>query len=220
MRSTLPRHPHARAVLAVVSLLAAGSCLAGRPLIVDDANVNDIGAGHIEAWIAHEAGASNTWTVAPAYGITDGVEVAAALSRDHSNQITSSAMQVKFRVTASRKDSCNFGAVMGLAHANAGGGNAPYLNGIFTCNIEGGAMHLNLGATLPTEGGTLHTWGMAYEREFGALTAHVEYFGEQQSPSTLQFGLRSEVLKNIQLDGTVGRAGGESIYSLGMKFMF
>jgi hypothetical protein len=61
---------------------------------------------------------------------------------------------------------------------------------------------------------------MAYERELGTLTAHVEYFGEQHSTPTLQFGLRSEVAKNIQLDGTLGRSGGESIYSLGLKFMF
>jgi hypothetical protein len=217
MRFTFARH-RAPLLLAFAAALSAGSCLAGRPLTVDDANVNDVGAGHVEAWYERAAGANN-WTVAPAYGLTEGVEIAAALARDSSNRVTSSALQAKFRITESRKDGCNFGATLGLAHTS-GSGDTPYLNGIFSCNMDGGAAHLNLGANRPSGSGTLRTWGMAYEREFGALTAHVEYFGEQHSTPTLQFGLRSEVAKNIQLDGTLGRSGGESIYSLGLKFMF
>jgi hypothetical protein len=208
--------PH-RAALFLISSLSVASCLAGRPLTVDDANVNDVGAGHVEAWFERAGG--NNWTVAPAYGLTEGVEIAAALARDSSNRVTSSALQAKFRITESRKDGCNFGATLGLAHADASG-NTPYLNGIFTCNMEGGAAHLNLGANRPSGSATLRTWGLAYEREHGAFTAHVEYFGEQHSAPTAQIGLRSEVVKNIQLDGTVGRSAGESIYSLGVKFMF
>jgi hypothetical protein len=210
-------HPQ-RASLLLIGVLSAASCLAGRPLTVDDANVNDVGAGHVEAWF-ERAGGANNWTVAPAYGLTEGLEIAAALARDSSNRVTSSALQAKFRITESRKDGCNFGATLGLAHADASG-NTPYLNGIFTCNMDAGAVHLNLGANRPSGSATLRTWGLAYERELGALTAHVEYFGEQHSAPTVQFGLRSEVVKNIQLDGTIGRSGGESIYSLGVKFMF
>lgn len=219
MRLLLPR-------LTITSLLALGAalcssaCFAGRPLTVDDANVNDVGAGHVEAWYARAAGAANTWTVAPAYGLVEGVEVSAALARDSSSQLTASALQAKFRLTASRKDGCNFGAVVGLAHVSDGGGNAPYLNGIFTCNQEDGAVHLNLGAVRPSGGSTQRTWGVAYERDLGAFTPHIEYFGQQSSAPTLQAGLRSDVAKNIQLDATVGRSAGESLYSLGMKFMF
>jgi hypothetical protein len=203
--------------LALVAALASDYCLAGRPLSVDDANVNEVGAGHVEAWTSHAAG-SNSWTVAPAYGLSEGLEIAAALARDSANQVNSSSLQAKFRLTESRKDGCNVGATVAMSHA--GSATTPTLNGILSCNSEAGAVHLNLGATRPAEGSTLRTWGLAYEREFGVITAHVEYFGEQQSRPTAQFGLRREVLKNIQLDGTLGRTGGASVYSLGTKFMF
>lgn len=213
------RH-HANLLCAISTFLSAGSCLAGRPLSVDDANVNEPGAGHVETWYARQPGAANTWTVAPAYGLAEGIEIGGSLSRDSSNQLNTTAVQAKFRFTESRKSGCNVGGVVGLAHASAGGGNTPYLNGIFTCNLTGGAVHLNLGATHPSGGSTLSSWGLAYEREMDNMTGHVEYFGQQQSKPTFQVGLRNDVTKNVQLDGTVGRSGGESVYSLGLKFMF
>ena len=204
----------------MLAALAAPPCLAGRPLSVDDANVNDAGAGHVEAWYARDAGASTNWNIAPAYGLTDGVEIAAALTRDRGNQSTVSALQAKFRITKSQEQGCNFGATLGLAHVNVESGNSPYLNGIATCNWSDGLVHFNLGAVRPAGSTTLRTWGLAYERELGALTGHAEYFGAQQDRPTVQLGLRGNPAKNIQLDGTLGRSGGESIYSLGTKFMF
>lgn len=195
-------------------------CLAGRPLTVDDANVNDVGAGHVEAWLARVAGAGNAWTIAPAYGLAEGIEVAAALTRDTRSHITATSVQAKFRFTASRENGCNFGGVLGLAHASAGGGNMPYLNGLLSCNLTGAALHFNLGAVHPAGESKLRTWGMAYEREFGALAGHVEYFGQQGERPTAQVGLRRNVAKNLQIDGTLGRTGGETVYSLGLKVMF
>jgi hypothetical protein len=209
-------------VIPGLALFSADVCLAGRPLAVDDANINDVGAGHVETWYARQAGASNNLTVAPAYGLAQGVEVAAALSRDRSNKVNSSSVQAKFRLTESRSNGCNIAAVLGLTHTNANDGsdNAPYLNGIATCNMNGGAVHFNLGAIHPAGSSTQKTWGLSYERDLGSITADIEYFGQQHNRPTAQFGLSSEIVKNIQLDGTVGRTGGDTVYSLGMKFMF
>ncbi len=200
--------------------LLSQPCLAGRPLTVDDANVNDVGAGHVEAWLARGAGAGNAWTIAPAYGLADGIEVAAALTRDTRARITATSVQARFRFTASRENGCNFGGVLGLSHASAGTGQAPYLNGLLSCNLSGGALHFNLGAVHPEGESTLRTWGMAHEREFGTITGHLEYFGQQGERPTVQVGLRGNVATQVQIDGTLGRTGGETVYSLGLKVTF
>ena len=210
---------HAALLCSLIAALTTTPCLAGRPLSVDDANVNEPGAGHVEAWYTHESGASS-WNIAPAYGLTEGVEIAAALARDSGNQSTATALQAKFRITKSQEQGCNFAATLGMAHASGDSGNSPYLNGIATCNGSDGAVHFNLGAVRPSGGATLRTWGLAYEREFGALTGHAEYFGTQQNRPTFQLGLRGNPAKNIQFDGTLGRNGNDSLYSLGTKFMF
>lgn len=196
---------------------------AGRPLTVDDANTNDPGNGHIEAWYAQPGDGAKVWTIAPAYGIAEGVEIGAALARETESKTNASALQVKFRLTESKKDGCNFGATLGVAHSSAASGTDPYVNGLFTCNMEHvhAAVHLNLGAIKPSDGATLRTWGVAFEHELGGeAAAHIEYFGQEQSKPTLQFGLRKEVVKNFQIDGTVGRSNKDTVFSLGMKFMF
>ena len=211
------RRPCPRVLQALFVLLLSAPCLAGRPLSVDDANVDAVGSGHVETWYAHQGGPSHDWTVASAYGLAEGVELDAALSRADGAQLRSS-VQAKFRLTESLPAGCNLAGVIGLGHSDEG--NSPYLNGIVTCNLSEAAVHLNLGAIQPSGKTLLQTWGVAYEHEFAALTGHVEYFGQQQDKPTLQVGLRSDIVKNIQLDGTLGRSGGDTVYSLGMKFMF
>lgn len=203
-----------------LAVLTTNICLAGRPLAVDDANVNEAGAGHVETWYARQVGGANVWTVAPAYGAMEGVEIAASWARDATNTVNTTALQAKFRLTPSRKNGCNIGAVIGASQPNNGSDNTPYINGLLSCNMEAGSLHLNLGATHPPDGPTLNTWGLAFERAFGAMTAHVEYFGHDQSSPTFQLGLRTELLKNVQIDGTVGHSSDDALFSLGLKFQF
>ena len=54
----------------------------------------------------------------------------------------------------------------------------------------------------------------------GAVTGHIEAFGERGSKPTMQIGLRSEVLPKVQLDGTVGRRSNDTLDSVGLKFSF
>lgn len=217
MRSIV-RFPLLLAVVAAA--LGAEVCLAGRPLTVDDANVNAVGAGQVEFWYARQADGTGVWTVAPAYGLIEGVEVAASWARDPGQRVHTTALQAKFRLTPSLERGCNLGAVTGVSEPHDGSGRTPYLNGLLSCNSDAGALHLNLGGNRPSGGATLSTWGLAFEREFGAVTAHFEYFGQEQSKPSLQVGLRTELVKNVQIDATVGHSSGDSLVSVGLKYQF
>lgn len=202
------------------AIFSTSVCLAGRPLTVDDANVGDVGTGQVETWYARQADGADVLTVAPAYGLMEGVEIGASWSRDATNNVNTTAVQAKFRLTPSLEQGCNVGAVIGVSQPNDGSDNTPYLNGLLSCNSEAGSLHVNLGANHPPGGPTLKSWGLAVEREFGAVTAHAEYFGQEQSSPTFQLGLRAELLKNVQIDGTVGQSSGDALFSLGLKYQF
>lgn len=148
------------------------------------------------------------------------MEVAASWARDPSQQVHTTALQAKFRLTPSLERGCNLGAVAGVSEPNDGSGRTPYLNGLLSCNSGASALHLKLGANRPAGRATLATWGLALEREFGAVTAHFEYFGQEQSKSSLQMGLRAELVKNVLLDATVGHSSGDSLVSVGLKYQF
>lgn len=107
--------PTASLLTATLLVAAAGTAWAGRPLTVDDANTNDKGAGHVEAWVARADGATVV-NVAPAYAPFEGVELAVALSRDTTNKVNASAAQLKWRITESRDNGCNVGTSLGAAH--------------------------------------------------------------------------------------------------------
>lgn len=211
----------AASLLGAMVSLSLGNAWAGRPLTVDDANTNDKGAGHVEVWAAREEAKVNTVNIAPAFAPLEGVELGALLSRDTTNQLNMSAVQAKWRITPSQEKGCNVAAVLGLAHESNGGGNASYVNGILSCNGNAlGNVHFNLGALKAKGVSAVGTWGVALEREMGAVTPHIELFGAEHQKPTVQVGLRGQLTKTIQLDGTVGRSNGESLYSVGMKFQF
>ena len=86
-----------------LALLGSTASWAGRPLSVDDANVNESGAGHVEMWVSREAAKGNLYNIAPAYAVADGVEIGALLSRDSAAQETLTALQAKWRITASQR---------------------------------------------------------------------------------------------------------------------
>jgi hypothetical protein len=215
-----PAHSFTVASLITLACCASGGAFAGRPLAVDDANVNDVHAGHVETYFQRQPGSSNTWTIAPAYGIAEGVEIGASFNRDNTGDVNTTGLQVKFRFTESQKVGCNFGGTVGASQANPGDGNVPFVTLLATCNSDAGSVHFNVGAVRSPGAPTLGTWGVALEREFGEVTAHIEAFGMENSQPTFQMGLRTMVTKSIQLDGTVGRTNDESIYSVGLKFLF
>lgn len=206
--------------LVLIATLCAVSvpALAGRPLSVDDANTNDAGAGHVEFWVAHAPGSTVT-VVAPAYAPVESIEFAVAYARARGDESGSGTVQAKWRITPAQEAGCNLGASLGLVRT--GGADGHFVNALLSCNHQGaGSLHVNLGRSrAPAEHGVA-TWGAALEREFGAVTPHVEWFGSQHSRPTLQLGARGRVAQDWQLDGTVGRQGGRTLWSLGMKYQF
>lgn len=101
----------------LVSSLSCGAALAGRPLVVDDANVNDPGHGQLEAWVSRTRGDRSAYNLAPAYAPIENLELGALLTRDTQARETLGALQAKWRITPGQDRGCNLGAVLGVAHA-------------------------------------------------------------------------------------------------------
>ncbi len=203
------------------TLAITTSAHAGRPVAVDDANVNDKGAGHVEAWVARDTSKSNVLNLAPAYAPIDGLEISGVLSRDTTNRVNAQSVQAKWRITPSKEKGCNLAAVLGATHLSGGGGNATYVSGNLSCIGLGPVnVHANLGATKPKSVSAIGTWGVAAELPMASWTPHVEVFGAEGSKATGQLGARTQLTKELQLDGNVSRNDGQTAYSLGVKYQF
>lgn len=208
-----------RLTLAAGSGLFAIAALAGRPLTVDDADVEKPGRGHIEAWAARAPG-STVYNLAPAYAPIEGLELGALLARDTSASMTLSGVQAKWLITPKQDNGCNTSGVLGWSHA-IGTHNTASLNGLLSCNgVQRGSVHLNLGASKASSTAASLNWGVAYEREVGGVTPSIEWFGNQGAKPTVQAGLRGNIARNLQLDGSIGRRGGATLYSLGTERQF
>ena len=208
---------------ALFLLLGLGFVLcvqAGRPLTVDDANVNDVGEGHVEGWWTRAPGGSRSWTVAPAYSPIQNVELGAGIMREQKTGLETQNIQAKFRITPSQDNGCNVGAVVGAARTT-GEASKAYVNALFTCNhAKLGSLHTNLGALDVSNSQRIGTWGLAWERAYGDVTAQVEVDGEQHDKPTWATGLRTNILPKLQLDGSVGRQAGQNLMTIGTKWMF
>ena len=203
-------------------LLLAGSAFAGRPLNVDDASVNDKGKGHVEAWVTRGDGVS-IYSVAPAYAPIEGLEIGGLIARENETKLNITGLQAKWRITPSQDKGCNVGAILGFSRVSVAGAsaNGQGLTGLFTCNgIGGGSAHLNVGMDRVSGGDTTSRWGLAYERSFGGITPHIEWYGSEGSKPTVGIGVRGMVTDSLQLDGSVGRGDGLTVYTLGAKLTF
>lgn len=207
-------------LVACAALSFSLPALAGRPLTVDDADVNDPGSGHVEAWYARQPGHAPTWTLAPAYAPVEGLELGAAVARDTSAPATTYSLQAKWRITPVRESGCNVGAVLGLSRTRGLSGDTPYANGLLTCRSAFGATHLNLGALRGPGGPTLGAWGVAHEWALGRFGVHVEAFGQRHANPTFQAGLRTQLTPALQIDGSLGRSQRETLFSVGLKTDF
>ena len=212
-------HPR-KALFLLLGLGFVLSVQAGRPLTVDDANVNDVGEGHVEGWWTRGPSGSRSWTVAPAYSPIQNVELGAGMARNPKTRLESQNIQVKFRLTPSQDNGCNVGAVVGAARTT-GEASKAYVNALFTCNhAKLGSLHTNLGALDVSNSQRIGIWGLAWERAYGDVTAHVEVYGQQHDKPTWATGLRTNILPKFQLDGSIGRQGGHNLLTLGTKWMF
>jgi hypothetical protein len=194
---------------------------AGRPLAVDDANVNDKGAGHVEVWVARDSDKINTWNIAPAFAPVEGVEIGVSYAKARKSGTAEQAIQAKWRITPSQENGCNVASSLGTVHEK-NVGNSPYLVGILTCNSAAGAIHVNVTRHNPKDEKSFNSWGVAFERQMGSITPHIETFADQGQKATLQMGAKTEIAPGLQLDATIGRErqNGANVFSLGLKQAF
>jgi hypothetical protein len=212
-------HPR-KALFLLLGLGFVLSVQAGRPLTVDDANVNDVGEGHVEGWWTRGPSGSPSWTVAPAYSPIQNVELGAGMARDPKTKLETVNVQAKFRITPSQENGCNVGAVVGSSRTT-GETSKGYVNALFSCNhVRLGSLHTNLGLFDVSSSQRIGTWGLAWERAYGDVTAHVEVYGQQHDKPTWATGLRTNILPKLQLDGSVGRQAGQNLVTIGTKWMF
>lgn len=223
MNPLMSRSPLTRAALALgfATSLFATAAHAGRPLAVDDANVNDKGAGHVEFWVARDSDKTENWNVAPAFAPIDGVEVGVGYAKARRGGNAQQAIQAKWRITPSQENGCNVASTLGSVHEKSVG-SSPFLVGIMTCNSALGAVHLNLTRNNPKGEKVYNSWGLAFERSLGSVTPHIELFADQGARPTLQVGAKTDIAEGLQLDGTVGRdrQNKANVFSLGLKLAF
>ena len=204
-----------------LSLSSAMAAHAGRPLGVDDASVNDKGAGHVEVWVARDSAKNTLINLAPAYAPIDDLELSAVLSRDTTNRLNTQTLQAKWRITPAQEKGCNVAGVLGATRLPAGAGSTAYLTGNLSCNALGPFnVHANLGVSKAKDVASTGTWGLAVELPLTGWTPHAEVFGVERSKPTVQFGARTQLTKELQLDGTVGRNNAQTVASIGMKYQF
>jgi hypothetical protein len=203
--------------------LAAGSALADRPMVTDDAGVGDPGTGNIKLWHTDVEGSGLT-TVAGAFVPLKNIELSGTVA--NGSGLTVTGIAGKWMITPTQNNGCNFAATLGWSRVKVdgfGSANGTGVNGIATCNGSVGSMHANLGYSKSSGVSGVTTWGLAFERSFGVLTPNIEVFGVDGSgvsDTTVQLGLRGDIAKNLQLDGSVGWVDSATIYTVGVKFSF
>ncbi len=204
-----------------MTLSAAMAAHAGRPLGVDDASVNDKGAGHVESWVARDSAKNTIVNLAPAYAPVDDLELSAVLTRDTTNRLNSQTLQAKWLITPSQEKGCNMAGVLGATRLPAGAGSATYQTGNVSCNGWGPVkVHANLGVSKAKDVASTGTWGLAVELPLSGWIPHAEVFGAERAKPTAQIGARTQLTKELQLDGSLGRNNGQTAVSAGVKYQF
>jgi hypothetical protein len=199
---------------------AAGAALADRPLATDNAAINPRNGGDVELWVTR-VDSENLTSLRGAYSFWDSVELGASVASG--SGITITGLEGKWLITPTQQNGCNFAAALGWSRVKIdgfGSNNGTGVNGIMSCNGGLGRLHLNVGYSKPSGADGVTSWGIAFERPFGAVTPHIEVFGLEDGDPTVQVGLRGDIARNVQLDGTIGRVDSVNIYSVGLRFRF
>lgn len=200
--------------------LLSGVGHAERPMNVDDAGVGTTRTGFVETWYARERGGERSLNVASTYVPLTGMEFTVTGSRDRADGPTTTGLEGKFQLTRPQAGGCYQAVALELTHPRGQRGPTSFANGIMSCDVGRSAVHMNLGLVRAPGGPSLPIAGVAWERAFGSVTGYVEWQVQRDEKPTLGMGLRTELVKDVDLGASVGRNGGETLYSVGMKFEF
>ena len=215
-----PLQSAAALLAALLTLSLAAPVWAGRPLNVDDANVNEAGEGQLETWFARDRGRSGVWNIGPAYSPMAGLELGATAARDRTLRINTFSVQAKLQLSKPLEAGCYYAGIVGVSRPDGQPGGSPYGTAITTCAMAPGALHLNLGASRAPGESAAAALGVAWEQDLKFATGHVEMLAEQRNKPAFNVGLRRDVAKDVQIDGSVGRSDRQTLWSVGMKFQF
>lgn len=93
--------------------------------------------------------------------------------------------------------------------------------GILTCNSTNwGSVHANLGWDKPNTSSANVLYGVAYEYPLENLVPNIEWMHVEGSENITSIGLRTEIVKNVQLDGSYRIQGDNKYWTLGGKLQF
>ena len=192
--------------------------LAGRPLLIDDAATNAAGHGHIESWYDTE---DRTFNVAPAFAPIEGLELGAAIAKSKSSGETSYSLQVKKLFTSPQENGCNTGGTLGRTSVQNDSAYTLYGWGILSCQSPlWGTVHLNLGWVKERYGSSQQLTGLAFEYPLENFTPHAEWLRLEGEKNTMAIGARTELFKDVQLDGSYRVQDKQDYWTLGVKWQF
>jgi len=192
--------------------------LAGRPLLIDDAATNAAGHGHVESWYDTE---ERTFNVAPAFAPIEGLELGAAIAKSNSSGETSYSLQVKKLFTSPQENGCNTGGTLGRTSVQNDNAYTLYGWGILSCqSAQWGTVHLNLGWIKERYGSSQQLTGFAFEYPLENFTPHAEWLRLEGEKNTMAIGARTELFKDVQLDGSYRVQDEQNYWTLGVKWQF
>ncbi len=197
---------------------SATLALAGRPLLVDDANTNESGNGHVEAWYDNK---DKSFTAAPAYAPLEGLELGAMISKNNSTSENAYGLQFKKLLSASQESGCNTAVTLGRSFVQSSDDYSVYGWGILTCNaIQSGSVHMNFGLTKANTQSAKQLYGIAAEYPIFGYVPHIEWFHQHGEKSVLAVGIRTEIIEDLQIDGSYRIQDSEPFFTIGLKFQF
>jgi len=212
-------------------LLALNPAHAVRPLITDDAAVNDRGQCQVEIWQERTSGVRGT-NLAPACGIADGLEFGMSYTRysPASADAGGWGLQLKTVFESVKTERWAFGAKLNTLsiHNKFTRGYSPdsYSATLLGSGKYGGglSLHTNLGMIHDrTASETSATYGLAVVQEFGQTGfVFAELTGDHRSGAFRNVGAAVWLIpERLSIDFSAGRQNGGSsstLYTVGLGF--
>jgi hypothetical protein len=151
----------------------------------------------------------------------EGLELGAAIAKSNSSGETSYSLQLKKLFTSPQENGCNTGGTLGRTSVQNDNAYTLYGWGILSCqSAQWGTVHLNLGWIKERYGSSQQLTGFAFEYPLENFTPHAEWLRLEGEKNTMAIGARTELFKDVQLDGSYRVQDGQNYWTLGVKWQF
>ena len=134
---------------------------------------------------------------------------------------TSYSFQAKKLFTSPQDNGCNTGATLGRTSVQNDNNYTLYGWGILSCHSpQWGTVHLNVGLIKERDFTSKQLAGVAFEYPLANFTPHAEWTRLEGEKNITAIGARTELLKDIQLDGSYRVQDKTNYWTLGVKWQF